>query len=96
MPIWTFADRNTQIFFETGKLRKKVQWHNIRKMALRKLDMLHYAVMLDDLKSPPGNRLELLKGNLRGFYSIRINEKWRIIFRWGRRGPEDVSIADYH
>jgi len=62
----------------------------------RKLDMLQYAHVLDDLRSPPGNRLELLKGNLTGFYSIRVNDQWRIIFEWSHRGPEKVKIVDYH
>jgi proteic killer suppression protein len=58
--------------------------------------MLNNATKLDDLKSPPGNKLELLKGNLAGRYSIRINAKWRIVFRWDVSGPEDVEIVDYH
>ena len=58
--------------------------------------MLHYASQLEDLKAPPGNRLESLKGDLEGYYSIRINERWRIIFKWKESGPSDVRIADYH
>lgn len=63
---------------------------------MRKLDMLNAAHVLDDLKAPPGNRLEALKGDLAGFHSIRINSQWRIIFRWTPSGPEDVEIIDYH
>jgi proteic killer suppression protein len=55
-----------------------------------------YAADLDDLRAPPGNRLEALRGNFWGLHSIRINDQWRIIFRWTMSGPEDVRIADYH
>ncbi len=62
----------------------------------RKLDMLDYAGVLTDLASPPGNRLEALKGDLKGFHSIRINDQWRIVFQWTASGPADVDILDYH
>ena len=58
--------------------------------------MLHYAHILDDLRSPPGNRLEKLRGELRGFHSIRVNDQWRVVFRWTDAGPEDVDVIDYH
>jgi proteic killer suppression protein len=58
--------------------------------------MLDAADALDDLRVPPGNRLEMLRGNRAGTYSIRINEQWRICFRWTEAGPEDVEIVDYH
>jgi proteic killer suppression protein len=58
--------------------------------------MVDAAVRLDDLRSPPGNRLEALKGDRRGQHSIRINQQWRICFRWTAEGPEAVEIADYH
>ena len=58
--------------------------------------MLHYAAGLDDLAAPPGNRLEPLAGGLRGLHSIRINDQWRIVFRWTDSGPHDVRITDYH
>jgi len=58
--------------------------------------MVHYAAQIDDLKAPPGNKLEALKGDLKGFYSIRINEQRRVIFRWSESGPSDVRITDYH
>ena len=58
--------------------------------------MLDYAQQLDDLRSPPGNRLEALKGNLAGFHSIRINDQWRVIFRWTDAGPTEVDVVDYH
>jgi proteic killer suppression protein len=64
--------------------------------ALVKLDVLNAAHVLEDLRSPPGNRLEALRGDLRGFYSIRINNQWRIIFRWHASEAREVSIVDYH
>jgi proteic killer suppression protein len=68
----------------------------IHELALYKLDVLNAAQALDDLRSPPGNRLETLKGELKGFYSIRINSQWRIIFRWVESSATDVQILDYH
>ncbi len=68
----------------------------LAKVARRKLVMVNQARVLDDLKSPPGNHLEALKGNLAGKHSIRINDQWRIVFRWTSAGPEDVEIIDYH
>ena len=65
-------------------------------MALRKLDQMEAAVLLDDLRIPPGNRLELLRGDREGQHSIRINDKWRICFIWKDDGPHDVQIADHH
>ena len=65
-------------------------------MAARKLDMLHYAHRLDDLRAPPANRLEALQGGLAGFHSIRVNDQWRVVFRWTEQGPEDVDMLDYH
>ncbi|MCB1676661.1 MAG: type II toxin-antitoxin system RelE/ParE family toxin [Halioglobus sp.] len=65
-------------------------------MARRKLLYLHDATDLQDLRVPPGNRLEALKGNFRGFHSIRINDKWRLIFRWSGGQSHDVHIVDYH
>ena len=65
-------------------------------MALRKLRMLHRSVTLDDLRSPPANRLEKLHGDLAGLYSIRINDQWRILFTWQRGDACDVEIVDYH
>ena len=65
-------------------------------IARRKLDMLNAATTLQDLASPPGNRLEALKGAYAGYYSVRINQQWRIIFRWTAGGPELVQIIDYH
>ena len=68
----------------------------VAKVARRKLVQLNNATTLGDLVAPPGNRLEALRGDLAGKHSIRINDQWRIIFRWGGQGPEEVEIADYH
>jgi proteic killer suppression protein len=69
---------------------------NLAKVARRKLIMLDAAAFLEALNSPPGNRLEPLKGDLVGKHSIRINDQWRIVFKWTDAGPEDVEIIDYH
>src|SRR5450759_5092870 len=69
---------------------------NLAKVARRKLIMLDAAAFLEALNSPPGNRLEALKGDLVGKHSMRINDQWRIVFRWTDAGPEDVEIIDYH
>lgn len=69
---------------------------SLRRVALRKLLLLDAADVLDDLRSPPGNRLEKLTGNRRGQHSIRINDQWRICFRWDRGDAYDVEITDYH
>ncbi len=68
----------------------------IRKQILRKLDMPDAALSLNDLRSPPANRLEALSGNRKGQHSIRINDQWRICFVWTGEGPTDVEIVDYH
>ena len=81
--------------FSRALPQKKKGWNQVRNIAARKLDMLHYAKDLNDLLSPPGNRLEALRGNLEGYYSIRINNQWQIVFRWDNQ-PFDVSIIDYH
>lgn len=96
MAIYSFSDSTTRHFFETGKLAKSVGWAAIQKVVLRKLDMVHYAHILDDLKSPPGNRLEALTGDLRGYHSIRVNGQWRIVFKWTDSGPAEVRVCDYH
>jgi toxin HigB-1 len=96
MAIETFAGKYLKTFFESGILPKRIGWRNFKGIVLRKLDMLDYATQLKDLRSPPGNRLETLRGKLRGLYSIRINDQWRIIFRWGPTGPTNVDVVDYH
>ncbi|MCB0211647.1 MAG: type II toxin-antitoxin system RelE/ParE family toxin [Anaerolineae bacterium] len=69
---------------------------DVTKRALLKLDILNAAHRLIDLRSPPSNRLEAVKGDLAGFYSIRVNQQWRIIFRWVDNGVVDVALVDYH
>lgn len=92
--IESFADRKTERLFRFGDC--PAAWRSFEKIARRKLDMLDYAVQLGDLRSPPGNRLEALKGNRKGQWSIRINDQWRICFVWSEQGPRDVEIVDYH
>jgi toxin HigB-1 len=69
---------------------------DLKRAARRKLLYLHDAAELTDLRVPPGNRLEALRGNLSGYHSIRINDQWRIVFRWQNGNARDVSIVDYH
>jgi proteic killer suppression protein len=69
---------------------------SLSKIARRKLVQLNHAGTLRDVALPPGNRLEALKGNLAGRHSIRVNDQWRIVFRWTAAGPEEVEIVDYH
>lgn len=85
---------------ETGKvfngLRSRKLAHEMQRTALRKLQQLHRAQSLRDLAALPGNRFEVLKGDRVGQYSIRVNDQWRVCFRWTVRGPADVEIVDYH
>jgi proteic killer suppression protein len=90
--IKSFRDGATRALFE-GKPSRRLR--SIAKVAGRKLDMLDAATRLEDLRSPPGNRLEALKGKRTGQHSIRINDQWRICFVWND-GAEDVEIVDYH
>jgi len=92
--IRSFADRATERFFRDGAC--PARWRAFETVSLRKLDMVDAAVRLDDLRSPPGNQLEALKGDRRGQFSIRINRQWRVCFHWTPEGPEDVEIVDYH
>ena len=88
-----FKCADTRKLFETGK---STRFGSILKVATRKLTQLEAAATLEFLRSPPGNRLEALKGNREGQHSIRVNDQWRICFRWTSAGPEDVEIVDYH
>jgi proteic killer suppression protein len=96
LAIQSFGDKASETFFFHGDLPKKAGWRALSTIAARKLDMLHYAARLDDLRVPPANRLEKLHGDLKGFHSIRINDQWRIIFKWHPSGPTHVKIVDYH
>ena len=96
MAVQSFADRALRRFFLEGVIPRAAGWAGVAKVAARKLDMLDYAKDLTDLASPPGNRLEALKGDLARLHSIRINAQWRVVFRWTDLGPADVEIRDYH
>ena len=91
--IKSFKCEDTRKLFETGK---SARFSSIVKVATRKLAQLEAAATLEFLRSPPGNRLEALKGGREGQHSIRVNDQWRICFRWTAAGPEDVEIVDYH
>ena len=91
--IQSFRCRDTQTLFETGKSQR---FRGIAHVAMRKLALLDAADTLAFLRSPPGNRLEALKGRRSGQYSIRINDQFRVCFRWSDAGPESVEIVDYH
>ena len=91
--IRSFRSADTQALFETGKSKR---FGALLKVATRKLAQLDAAATLEFLKSPPGNHLEVLKADRKGQHSIRINDQWRICFRWTTEGPEDVEIVDYH
>ncbi len=93
MAIVSFKCPDTQRLFTSGKSRR---FANIQNVAERKLTQLDAAVTLEFLRSPPGNRLELLSGDRQGQHSIRINDQWRVCFVWTERGVADVEIVDYH
>lgn len=95
--IRSFANRLTaDLFYGAPGSRLRRIPPDVRRSALRKLAQLDAAVRLDDLRSPPGNRLEALTGDLRGFFSVRVNDQWRVIFRWEPDGAYDVEFTDYH
>jgi proteic killer suppression protein len=91
--IITFGDRRTQELFEDQFVR---DFQGVARSAKRKLELVNAAARLDDLRAPPANRLEKLRGNLEGFYSIRINDQWRVIFQWIDGDAYDVRVVDYH
>jgi len=91
--IRSFASRDTERLHKLERVRR---FHSFERSALRKLRMLQAAQVLDDLRVPPNNRLEKLKGDRRGQWSIRINDQWRICFRWSDGDAYDVEIVDYH
>ncbi len=91
--IRSFRCAQTQTLFETGRSKR---FGSIMRVATRRLAQLDAAETVDFLRSPPGNRLEKLGGKRTGQYSIRINDQWRVCFRWTASGPADVEIVDYH
>jgi proteic killer suppression protein len=92
--IKSFADKRTAAIF--AGLCPKETPVDVANTARRKLAMIDRAVDLEDLRSPPGNRLEALKGDRQGQHSIRVNDQWRLCFRWADRGAEDVEFCGYH
>ena len=96
--IASFKDGATEDLFNgvNSKRARNACPRSLWKVVIRKLDQLDSIQILDELKVPPGNHLERLRGNRRGQYSIRINEQYRICFSWGEVGPEDVEVTDYH
>ena len=92
--IKSFRDSETESIFDRRFSRRLP--HDIQTVALRKLRMLNNAADLVDLRSPPANRLEKLSGDRAGQHSIRINDQWRVCFRWRGGNPHEVEICDYH
>ncbi len=92
--IQSFADSETRLIW-SGRQSKKLPL-DIQSVALRKLRLLNRALVISDLRIPPGNRLEALRGKRAGQHSIRINDQWRICFVWLEGGPRNVEIVDYH
>lgn len=91
--IKSFRCKDTEKLFNDSPVRR---FQSIERIARRKLEILESAESLNDLRSPPGNRLESLKGDRGGQYSVRINDRWRIVFKWKDGNPTDVEIVDYH
>ncbi len=91
--IRSFADKNARALFEDRDVR---MYRGIERMARRKLLILHGVTNLEELRIPPGNRLEQLSGNRAGQFSIRINRQWRVCFKWIDNNAHDVEIVDYH
>ncbi len=91
--IKSFKSKETESLF---RLESSRRWKSIERPALRKLVQLDLALNINDMRVPPGNQLEALVGDRKGQWSIRINDQFRICFRWTEDGPEDVEIVDYH
>jgi toxin HigB-1 len=91
--IRSFGDASTEALFRDRIVR---QFRGVARPAKRKLEALNAASRLEDLRVPPANRLEKLRGKLKDFYSIRINDQWRIVFKWIDGEPHEVRITDYH
>ena len=92
--IRSFRDKETERIFNREGSRRIPP--DVQRIGLRKLLHVHAAIQLEDLRSPPGNRLEILKGNRKGQHSIRINDQWRICFVWNDGHAENIEITDYH
>lgn len=96
MAIQQFADKATEDFYYSGKSAYKAGWGQVAEIVKRKLDLLNAASTISDLRVPPNNKLEALKGKLAGCYSIRVNSQWRIVFEWTDQGTVKVRVIDYH
>lgn len=95
--IQSFGNRATDDLFHgrnTARVRRLPG--DVVKRAVRKLDMVRAAAELEDLRAPPGNRLQALRGDRKGFHSVRVNDQWRIVFRWRDGNAWDVELTDYH
>jgi proteic killer suppression protein len=92
--ILSWADRETETIW-SGRFSKLLP-HDIQRVAKRKLVQIHSAKVLEDLRVPPGNRLEKLSGDRTGYWSIRINDQWRVCFRWENGNAFEVGVVDYH
>lgn len=92
--IKSFADRDTERLFSRQPVRRLPS--DLHRVMLRKLVVVHSASVLEDLRVPPGNQLEKLRGKRAGQYSIRVNDQWRVCFRWSDGNAHDVEIVDYH
>jgi proteic killer suppression protein len=95
--IVSFGNALTADLFHGRRQRRAMRVPpGLRAAVHRKFDMLNAAQVLEDLRVPPGNRLEALKGDRKGWHSVRVNDQWRIVFRWTDGGPADVMLDDYH
>jgi proteic killer suppression protein len=93
MTIKSFKCKDTEALFQGRRVRR---WINVERPALRKLEQLDWSTVLEDMRVPPENRLEALKGIRKGQHSIRINNQWRVCFIWTAEGAKNVEIVDYH
>ena len=95
--ILSFGDKATEDLYHGRSSRHARRFPpDVQRIALRKLDIVNAAYRLEDLREPPGNRLKALKGDLAGFHSIRVNDQWRVVFRWENNNAHEVSLTDYH
>jgi toxin HigB-1 len=95
--IISFGDRATEDLYHNRPTSRARRFpRDILDIALVKMDLLNGAAAVLDLRSPPGNRLETLKGDLKGYHSIRVNEQWRLVFRWEDNNAHEVRLIDYH
>lgn len=96
VPVWSLPSATRDLYHGARSRRARSFPADVAPTALRKLDMLNGAQRLLDLRSLPGNRLEALRGDWRGLHSIRVNNQWRLVFRWSENAARDVRLIDYH